>query len=158
MDHRTAAGMPTGWRAIAALLALVASVGTALAFVGVALILATFNCEDGCAVGSRWSPGAWGSLVQLFALAIPALISACILVWAIASGRRSAAIWAWVLMTALLIAWCVFTRVTTVTIDFSSTNSHWMWLAGLLCACVGGLPGVLTTLPRLPPGATTSRS
>jgi hypothetical protein len=46
-------------------------------------------------------------------------------------------------MTVLLIAWCVFTGVTTVAINFSGTNSHWMWLAGLVCACVGGLPGVL---------------
>jgi hypothetical protein len=48
-------------------------------------------------------------------------------------------------MTTLLIAWCVFTGVTAVAIDFSGTNSHWMWLAGVLCACAGGLPGLLAT-------------
>ncbi|HEY3829602.1 MAG TPA: hypothetical protein VGL57_10450, partial [Solirubrobacteraceae bacterium] len=63
--------------------------------------------------------------------------------WAIASGKRLAAVWAWTLMMALLVAWCVFTGVTSVAIDFSGTNSHWMWLAGVLCACVGGLPGLL---------------
>jgi hypothetical protein len=113
------------------------------AFLGDALITATFNCEDGCPPGSRWAPGAWGSLVQLFGLAAPAVIAVCVLVWAIASGRRLAATWAWALMTSLLIAWCVFTGVTSVPIDFSGTNSHWMWLAGLLCACVGGLPGLI---------------
>ena len=143
MQHQSV--RPRAWRGITATLALVASVGTALAFLGDALITATFNCEDGCPVGSRWAPGAWGSLVELFGLALPAVIAACVLVGAIATGRRLAAVWAWLVMTVLLIAWCVFTGVTTVAINFSGTNSHWMWLAGLVCACVGGLPGVLVT-------------
>ena len=61
---------------MAALLTLVASVGTALAFLVVALIGATFNCEDGCGPGSRWAPGAWGSTVELWGLAVPAVIVA----------------------------------------------------------------------------------
>jgi hypothetical protein len=145
MDQETRPrGLPY-WPWLAALVALIASLGTALAFLGDALITATFNCEDGCPAGSRWAPGAWGSLVQLFGLAVPAVLAACVLVWAIGSGKRLAATWAWALLASLLIAWCVFTGVTSVPIDFSGTNSHWMWLAGLLCACGGGLPGLLAT-------------
>jgi hypothetical protein len=131
-----------GWRAFAAVLTLVASVGTALAFLGVALIFATFNCEDGCPTGSRWAPGAWGSTVELWGLAIPAVIIACGLVWAVGTGRKRTSLTIWALMTGLLVGWCLFTGVSTVPIDFSGTNSHWMWLAGLLVACGGGLAGV----------------
>ncbi len=49
---------------------------------------------------------------------------------------------AWAVMSALLIGWCVFTGVSTVPVDFSASNSHWMWLAGLLLACGGGLAGI----------------
>lgn len=131
-----------GWRAAAALLTLVASVGTALAFLVVALIVATYNCEDGCPVGSRWAPGAWGSTVELWVLAVPAVVVALLLVWAVAAGRHRMSIMAWALMSALLIGWCVFTGVSTVPVDFSASNSHWMWLAGLLLACGGGLAGI----------------
>lgn len=65
-----------GWRLLAALLALVASVGTTLVFLLVAYIGATNNCEDGCPVGSRWAPGAWGSIVEPWGLAVPAVIAA----------------------------------------------------------------------------------
>jgi hypothetical protein len=132
----------SGWRALAALLTLVATVGTALAFLVVALIFATFNCEDGCASGSRWAPGAWGSTVELWGLAVPAVIVACSLVWAVGTGRRRTSVSIWAAMTSLLVGWCLFTGVSTVPIDFSGTNSHWMWLAGLLVACGGGLAGI----------------
>jgi hypothetical protein len=132
----------SGWRAVAALLTLVATVGTALAFLVVALIVATFNCEDGCGPGSRWAPGAWGSTVELWGLAAPAVIVACGLVWAVGTGRRRTSFAIWATMTSLLVGWCLFTGVSTVPIDFSGTNSHWMWLAGLLVACGGGLAGI----------------
>jgi hypothetical protein len=131
-----------GWRAFAAVVTLVASVGTALVFLAVALIVATFNCEDGCRVGSRWAPGAWGSTVELWGLAIPAVIVACALVWAVGTGRRRTSLTIWAAMTGLLVGWCIFTGASAVPIDFSGTNSHWMWLAGLLVACGGGLAGV----------------
>ncbi len=131
-----------GWRALGAILTLVASVGTALAFLVVALIFATYNCEDGCPVGSRWAPGAWGSTVELWGLAIPAVLVACALVWAVGTGRTRMSVTIWAAMTGLLVGWCLFTGVSTVPIDLSGTNSHWMWLAGLLVACGGGLAGV----------------
>lgn len=133
-------------RALAAVLALVSSLGVTLAVVVVALIIATFNCEDGCPAGSRWAPGAWGSVVELWVLAVPAACAACGLVWAVATGRRRACRLTWLAMTALLIGWCLFTGVTSVSVDFSGTNSHWMWLAGLLVACGGGLAGVGVSL------------
>lgn len=144
------------WRTAAALLTVVASVGTAAAFLVVALIIATYNCEDGCAVGSRWEPGAWGSTVELWVLALPAVAVALALVWAIATGRHRISLAAWSVMSALLIGWCVFTGVSTVTVDFSASNSHWMWLAGLVLACGGGLAGIfLARLGSGPPQAST---
>lgn len=131
----------SGRRALAATLTLVTSVGTALAFLAVALIGATFNCEDGCPAGSRWAPGAWGSTVELWGLAVPAVIVACGLVWTVGTGRRRTSLTIWAAMTGLLIGWCVFTGASSVPIDFSGSNSHWMWLAGLLVACGGGLAG-----------------
>jgi hypothetical protein len=129
-------------RAFAAVLTLVTSVGAALAFLVVALIVATFNCGDGCPVGSRWAPGAWGSVVQLWFLAVPAVILACGLVVAVATGRRQAAWFCWLAMTGLLIGWSVFTGVSSASVDLSGSNSHWMWFAGLLVACGGGLAGI----------------
>jgi hypothetical protein len=136
---------------LAALITVVTSVGTSTAFLFVAWISATFNCEDGCPPGSPWAPGAWGSIVELWALAVPAFIAACGLVWAVGTGRPKASLLTWILTTVLLIAWCVFTGASTVAIDFSGTNSHWMWLAGLLIASGGGLIGVTTSMfgPRL---------
>lgn len=127
---------------MAAVLTLVASVGTALAFLAVALIVATFNCDDGCTAGSRWAPGGWGSTVELWGLAVPAVIVACALVWSVGTGKRRMSLTIWAAMTGLLIGWCLFTGVSSVPIDFSGSNSHWMWLAGLLVACGGGLGGV----------------
>ena len=131
-----------GWRALAALVALVASVGTTLVFLLVAYIGATNNCENGCPEGSRWAPGAWGSIVELWGLAVPAVMVACCLVWAVAAARKWAALWTWAAMTVLLISWCAFTGVSSVPVGFSASNSHWMWLAGLLLACGGGLAAV----------------
>jgi hypothetical protein len=130
------------WRALAAVLTLVTSVGTSLLFLAVALIFATFKCEDGCPTGSRWAPGAWGSIVELCGLAVPAVLFACGLVWAVRTGRTRMSLTIWAAMTGLLVSWCLFTAVSTVAIDFSETNSHWMWLAGLLVACGGGLAGI----------------
>jgi len=45
-------------------------------------------------------------------------------------------------MTGLLASWCLFTGVSSVSVDLSGSNSHWMWLAGLLVACGGGLAGI----------------
>jgi hypothetical protein len=127
---------------MAALFTLVTTAGTAGAFLFVALIIATFNCEDGCPPGSRWAPGAWGATVELWALAVPAVLAACGLVWAVGTGRRWASLLTWTATTGLLVGWCVFTGASAVHIDFSGTNSHWMWLAGLLLAGGGGLVGV----------------
>lgn len=127
---------------MAASFTLVTSVGTAAAFLIVALLIATYNCEDGCPPGSRWAPGAWGANVELWALAVPAVVAACVLVWTVAAGRRWASLVIWIVFTCLLVGWCVFTGTTAVTLDFSGTNSHWMWLAGLLVASGGGLIGV----------------
>ncbi|MGN6870221.1 MAG: hypothetical protein ACTHMY_17665 [Solirubrobacteraceae bacterium] len=98
----------------------------------------------------RAAPGAWGSTVELWVLAVPAFIAACALVWAVGAGRPKASLLTWIASTFLLIAWCVFTGVTAVTIDPSGTNSHWMWLAGLITASGGGLIGV--TMSRIGPG------
>jgi hypothetical protein len=151
---------PAEWRAPGALIALVTTVGTSLAFLFVAWIFATYNCEDGCPPGSRWAPGAWGSTVELWLLAVPACLAACALVWAIGAGRPKASLLAWTVNTVLLIAWCVFTGVSAVAIDFSGTNSHWMWLAGLITASGGGLVGVTVSLigPRRIGGASPRRS
>ena len=133
----------SSWRrAFAAVLTFVTSVGTGLAFLVAALVFATFNCEDGCPVGSQWAPGAWGSVVQLWFLAIPAVILAFGLVLAVATGRRRASWFCWLAMTGLLASWCLFTGVSSVSVDLSGSNSHWMWLAGLLVACGGGLAGI----------------
>lgn len=140
---RSASG---GWRALAALLTLVASVGTALAFLLVAYIIAAYNCEDGCPVGSPWAPGAWGSTVEFWGLAVPAVVVACGLVCAVAMGRKWLSLSTWAIMTGLLIGWCVFTGASSVSIDFSASNSHWMWLAGLLLASGGGLAGITISL------------
>jgi hypothetical protein len=51
----------------------------------------------------------------------------------------------WIISVGLLLAWCVFTGVSATSVDFSGTNSHWMWLAGLLLASAGGLGGVAAT-------------
>jgi hypothetical protein len=155
---RSALRSASGRRALAAYLTLVASVGTGLAFLAVALILATFNCEDGCAVGSRWAPGAWGSVVELWLLAVPAVLLACGLVFAVSTGRRRASWLSWLLMTGLLIGWCVFTGASSVSIDFSGSNSHWMWLAGLLVACGGGLAGVAVSQAGPRSGRPTAAS
>jgi hypothetical protein len=121
------------------------TVGITTGFVFVAWIFATFNCEDGCPVGSRWAPGAWGSTVELWALAVPAFVAACGLVWAVVKGRRWLSLMAWVITVGLLAGWCVFTGVSAVSIDFAGTNSHWMWLAGLLLAGGGGFVGVVVS-------------
>jgi hypothetical protein len=142
LDERS----PAGWRALAALITLATTVGTSTAFLLVAWIGATFSCEDGCPSRSPWVPGAWGSVVELWALAVPAFIAACALVWAVGTGRPKASLLTWTVTTVLLIAWCVFTGVSAVTVDFSRTNSHWMWLAGLLVASGGGLIGVTVSL------------
>ena len=136
---------------MAALFTFVTSVGTALAFLFVAWIGATFNCEDGCPSGSRWAPGAWGSTVELWGLAVPAVLTAGCLVWAVAAGRRRLALLSWATATAFLVAWCVFTGASAVPVHFSGSNSHWMWLAGLLVASGGGLIGVVVSFvePRL---------
>jgi hypothetical protein len=133
-------------RILAAVFTLVTSLGTTAAFLVVALIIATFNCEDGCSPGSRWAPGAWGATVELWGLAVPAVLAACGLVWAVATGRRWASLAAWTATIGLLIGWCVFTGASAVSVDFSGTNSHWMWLAGLLVAAGGGLVGVLVSV------------
>jgi hypothetical protein len=141
---------PAGWRALAALITVVMTVGTSTAFLFVAWIVAVNNCEDGCPTGSPWAPGAWGSTVELWVLAVPAFLAACALVWAVGSGRPKASLLTWTLNTVLLIAWCVFTGASAATIDFSGTNSHWMWLAGLLTASGGGLIGITVSLFRTP--------
>jgi hypothetical protein len=145
-NHHLEQRTPAAWRALAALITLVATVGTSGAFLFVAWIGATFNCEDGCPAGSPWAPGAWGSTVELWLLAAPAFLAACALVWAVGAGRPKASLLTWTATTALLVGWCVFTGVSTITIDFSGTNSHWMWLAGLLTASGGGLIGVTVSL------------
>lgn len=122
--------------------------GTTLAFVLVAWIGATFNCEDGCPVGSRWAPGAWGSVVELWGLAVPAVVAAVALAVAIALGRRRVATVSWAAVTGLLLAWCVFTGTSSVSLDFSASNSHWMWLAGLIVASGGGLIGLIASRGR----------
>jgi hypothetical protein len=142
-DHHHHLGQraPAGWRALGALIALVATVGCSVAFLVVAWIGATFNCEDGCPPGSPWAPGAWGSTVELWLLAVPAFLAACALVWAVGAGRPKASLWTWTANTVLLLVWCVFTGVSAASVDLSGTNSHWMWLAGLLIASGGGLIG-----------------
>lgn len=104
---------------------------------GIAWLGATGNCQDGCPVGSPWAPGAWGSVVQFWGLAVPALIAMCSLVTAIATGRRRTSLVTWVLMTALLAGWVLFTA------ELSGITSPALWVAGLLVACAGGLPGVM---------------
>ena len=133
-------------RVMAAAVTAIASVGTALAFLMVALIFARFNCEDGCPPGSRWAPGAWGSELELWGLAAPAVLCACALVWAVATGRKRTSATMWAAMTTLLVGWCVFTGVSTVPLDPTASNSHWMWLAGLLVASGGGAAGVWITV------------
>ena len=130
------------WRTLGGLITAVTSVGTAAAFLFVAYILATFNCEDGCQTGSPWAPGASGAVIELWVLALPAFLAACALAWAVYTGRQVAAALSWAATTGLLIGWCEFTGASAVTIDFSATNSHWMWLVGLLVASGGGLIGV----------------
>lgn len=147
-DHHFDQRAPAGWRALGALITLVATVGTSTAFLFVALLVAVGDCEDGCAPGSRWAPGAWGSTVELWILAVPAFLAACALVWAVGAGRPKASLLTWTANTVLLIAWCVFTGASAPTVDFSGTNSHWMWLAGLLLASGGGLIGVTLSLFR----------
>jgi len=143
--EETSRGRPSNeWRALAAFVTAVIAGGTTLAFLGVAWIIATFNCEDGCGVGSRWAPGAWGSNVELWGLAVPATLAVCGLVLAVAAGWRWASLVMWFINLGLLIAWCIFTGASRVPIDFSGTNSHWMWLTGLMVAAVGGLVGVAT--------------
>ena len=142
MEGASQRGSAASWRAFAAFVCLVTSVGTALVFLAAAYIFATYNCEDGCPVGSRWAPGAWGSTVELWVLAVPAVIAAVFLVGAVATAQKRISLLAWTMMTGLLIGWCVFTGVSTVSVDFSASNSHWMWLAGLLLACGGGLAGI----------------
>jgi hypothetical protein len=138
--------MSAGSRALGALITLVTTVGTSGAFLFAAWIFATFNCEDGCPPGSPWAPGAWGSTVELWLLAAPAFIAACVLVWAIGAGRPKVSLLTWIASTVLLIGWCVFTGATAATIDFSGTNSHWMWLAGVITASGGGLIGITVSL------------
>jgi hypothetical protein len=133
---------PVPRRGIAAAITLLTTAGTALAFLVVAYILATFNCEDGCPTGSRWAPRAWGSTVELWALALPAFLASCGLVCAVASGRRRTSILAWTISLGLLLGWCLFTGTSAVPINLSGTNSHWMWLAGLLLAGGGGITGI----------------
>jgi hypothetical protein len=143
---------------LAGLWTLVVTLGTTGAFLLVALIGATFNCEDGCRPGSPWAPGASGSVIELWGLAVPAALAACGLVWAVATGRRRASLTAWAGVTGLLVAWCVFTGASSVSIDFSGTNSHWMWLAGLLVASGGGLVGVgVAFVESTPGGGVTPR-
>lgn len=134
-------GPSTIGRALGAALISAASLGTSLCFLFVAVIYATFNCEDGCPPGSPWAPGAIGSEIELWALAAPATAAACLLTCTVALGRRRTSLLMWLVMTALLIGWCVYTGVSSVPIDFSDSNSHWMWLAGLLVAGGGGLVG-----------------
>jgi hypothetical protein len=124
---------------------LVTCGGTSLAFLVVAWIVATFNCEDGCRPGSRWAPGAWGTTVELWGLALPALLAAGALTVAVAMGWRRTAVMSWSAVTGLLIAWCVFTGVSSVSLDFGASNSHWMWFAGLLVASGGGLIGLVAS-------------
>ncbi len=138
----------SGWRILGTAVTAVVTVGTTLVFLFVAAMVSSpsYNCEDGCSPGSRWAPGAWGSVVQVAGLAIPATLAACTLVWAVATGRRRAALWSWLATTCLLSGWCIFTGAANVSISFSQSNSHWMWLAGLLVASGSGAVGVISTL------------
>lgn len=139
---------PVWWRALAALVALVATVGTSTAFLFVAWFVAVDNCEDGCPTGSPWAPGAWGSTVELWVLAVPAFLAGCALVCAVGAGRPKASLLTWAVNTVLLVIWCVFTGASATTVNFSGTNSHWMWLAGLLVASGGGLIAITVSLFR----------
>jgi len=112
---------------------------------------ATFNCEDGCPPGSRWAPGAWGATGELWGLAVPAVAAAGALVVAIALDWRRVAVASWAGVTGLLLAWCVFTGASSVSLDPSASNSHWMWLAGLILASGGGLIGLIASRPRAAP-------
>jgi hypothetical protein len=127
-------------RRLAVVLTFLASAGTALCFLGAAVLIANANCEDGCGSDSPWATGARGSTVELWALAIPAFLAACVLVWAVARRRTRISSPAWIAMTDLLIGWCLFT--TNITLSFLGDISYWIWLAGLLLASVGGLAAI----------------
>ena len=63
---------------------------------------------------------------------MPAVVAAGVLAVAIATGWQRLAVVSWTVVTALLMTWCVFTGTSSVSLDFSQSNSHWMWLVGLL--------------------------
>jgi len=112
---------------------------------------ATFNCEDGCPPESRWAPGAWGAIVELWGLAVPAVAAAGAWWWPSHWVGRRVAVASWAGVTGLLLAWCVFTGASSVSLDPSASNSHWMWLAGLILASGGGPIGLIASRPRAAP-------
>lgn len=132
--------VPLYLRVPATLLVLTTPAVAAL-FLLVAWIVSVNNCEDGCATGSRWAPGAWGAVVQLWGLALPAFLAGCVFAWAVLTRRERTSVVAWTATVGLLVLWCVFTGTSSTDISLSGTNSHWMWLAGLMLAAVGGLAG-----------------
>lgn len=128
---------PLRMRVLGGLLTLLLSGGTGFVGLVFAWILYNNNCQDGCAPGSRWALGAWGTIVELWCLFIPALVMTLVLVVSIAVGWRRAAQAAWITMTALLLTWSVFTLLIF----------QILCLLGLLGSCGGGLWGVRLAFP-----------
>jgi len=124
-------------RVLGALLTLLLSGGTGFVGLVFAGILAYSNCQDGCPPGSRWALGAWGTIVELWCLFIPALVMTLVLVVTITMGWRRAAQAAWITMTALLLTWSAFTLLIFQV----------LCLLGLLVSCGGGLWGVRLAFP-----------
>ena len=124
-------------RAVGAFLTLVLSGGTGFVGLVFATIIYYNNCEDGCRPGSPFALGAWGTVVELWGLYIPALVMAAVLVVTIAAGWQRVAQAAWIAMTALLVTWSVFTFVIVTPLG----------LLGLLISCGGALYGVLIAFP-----------
>jgi hypothetical protein len=52
------------------------------------LLVHSAPSNDGCRPGCRWAPGTWRNEVQLWALALPALALAVLLIWPVATARR----------------------------------------------------------------------
>lgn len=128
---------PFGVRAAGAALALALSGGTGFVGLVLAWLIAYNNCEDGCAPGSRFALGAWGTYVELWFLFVPALVMALVLILAIAAGWRRAAQTAWVTMTTLFVTWSVFTLLI----------AQPLCLGGLIVLCGGGLCGIRIAFP-----------